>query len=323
MTDDLIYEKARLIHEHGINTFLSTVYGTPGETGEQMMKTLDMVADIKPTQCSGNVFYPLPKTKLYDRAVEIGYLDEEGEEKVRLGLSSFHHESILNHPHKDLAETLATMTPIYVKSPDWAKPALRFMIEHKMKRLALALYIALIPFTFTIIGRDAIKITLAMAWKGIRGEQPGLPGDGGAEVPIVGSSGGRVSAHLDHEDDDGLDPDRFRPAPIETRIRCRCGAAAPTTERQRSIRTPSALSRRRRRVRSRSVITASRTGRSDEPSTWRHGTGISTTVRPAARARVINSMSNANRSVVQAPTVAASRSRRRSFTPHCGSLVSR
>src|SRR5690606_17036950 len=147
--------------EHGINTFLSTVYGVPGETDEQMMKTFHMVAEMKPTQCSGNIFYPLPKTKLYDRAVEMGYLDEDGQEKVRLGLSSFHHESILDHPHKDLAETLATMTPIYAKAPDWAKPALRFMIDRRMKRLTLALYVALIPFTFTIIGKDGVKITLA------------------------------------------------------------------------------------------------------------------------------------------------------------------
>ena len=175
MTDDLIYSKARIIGEHGIGTFLSTVYGSPGETDVQMMKTLDMVTAMKPTQCSGNVFYPLPKTKLHDQAVEMGYLDEAGQETVRLGLSSFHHESILNHPYKDLAEVLATMTPIYAKAPKFVRPALRFMIEHRMKRAATLLYLALIPVTFTFIGKEGIRTSLAMMRRAIDSRKLRVP----------------------------------------------------------------------------------------------------------------------------------------------------
>jgi radical SAM superfamily enzyme YgiQ (UPF0313 family) len=161
MVDELIYEKAALIHEHGIRSFMSTIYGSPGETPEQMWKTLEMVDRTKPTQCSGNVFYPLPKTKLYDVAVELGQLSEEGQEKVRSGVSSFHQDSILDHPHADLAEMLAKVTPVYVKAPTWAKPLLRRMVERRMKRTAQALYAVLIPITFSTIGKEAARITLA------------------------------------------------------------------------------------------------------------------------------------------------------------------
>ncbi|MFZ4520003.1 MAG: B12-binding domain-containing radical SAM protein, partial [Microthrixaceae bacterium] len=161
MTDDLIYEKAALIHEHGIRSFMSTIYGSPGETPREMWKTLEMVDRTQPTQASGNVFYPLPKTKLYDTAVELGQLTEAGEEKVRNGESSFHQHSILEHPHADLAEMLAKVTPVYVKAPPWAKPLLRFMVEHRMKRTAQALYTVLIPITFSTIGKEAVRITLA------------------------------------------------------------------------------------------------------------------------------------------------------------------
>jgi hypothetical protein len=41
----------------------------------------------------------------------MGHLDEAGEEKVRQGVSGYHHESILKHPQKELAETLAKVTP--------------------------------------------------------------------------------------------------------------------------------------------------------------------------------------------------------------------
>jgi radical SAM superfamily enzyme YgiQ (UPF0313 family) len=168
MTDDLILGKAQMLHDHGIDIFASTVYGSPEETDVQMWKTLEMARAVKPWQCSGNVFYPLPKTKLYDLAVETGYLDEAGQEMVRRGESSFHHESILRHPHKELVETMARMTPIYAKAPAWALPALRWMIDRRMKRTALVLYLVLIPFTFPHVGRDGIKITISMASKSLR-----------------------------------------------------------------------------------------------------------------------------------------------------------
>lgn len=162
MTDELIYSKTDMIHQHGIGTFLSTIYGSPGETAPQMMKTLDMVAKIRPTQCSGNVFYPLPKTKLYDRAVELGELDEEGQALVQGGASGFHGASVLKHPESDLAEMLATMTPLYVKSPGPVRRVLRFFLEHRMKRTLRMLYVASAPITFTFIGREAVTSALAM-----------------------------------------------------------------------------------------------------------------------------------------------------------------
>lgn len=169
MKDELIHEKARLIHEHGIRSFMSTIYGSPLETPEQMWKTLDMVDAVKPSQCSGNVFYPLPKTKLYDLAVAEGYLDEAGQQAVRDGVSSFHQDSILNHPHGDLAEMLAKVTPVYVKAPTWAKPWLRRMVDRRMKRTAQALYAALIPVTFSTIGKEAVRVTLASTLAALRG----------------------------------------------------------------------------------------------------------------------------------------------------------
>jgi radical SAM superfamily enzyme YgiQ (UPF0313 family) len=168
MPDELIYRSAQLIKDAGIGLQVSCIYGNPGETKEQMFKTLHMVDKIKPTQSSAYVFYPFPKTKLHDMAVQQGYLDEEGQEKVRLGISGYHHESILKHPHKELAETLAKITPVYARSPEIFKPILRWMIDKRMKRAALALYVCLIPLTFPFLGVEGIKVTVRMAWKALR-----------------------------------------------------------------------------------------------------------------------------------------------------------
>ena len=168
MTDDLIYSKAAMIHNHGIGTFLSTIYGSPGENADQMMKTLDMVANIRPTQCSGNVFYPLPKTKLFDYAVEIGQLSPEGVKRVQTGDSGFHGSSILDHPEAELAEMLATMTPLYVKSPPSIRRVLRWMLDRRMRRSLRAVYVLSAPITFTFIGREAVSSAVAMTRAGLK-----------------------------------------------------------------------------------------------------------------------------------------------------------
>src|SRR5262249_36165758 len=87
----------------------------------------------------------------------------EGEEQVRRGISGYHHQSILKHPQKELAETLAKVTPIYVRAPRFLKPALRWMIRRHMRRTALALYVALIPLTFPFLGMEGINVTLRRA----------------------------------------------------------------------------------------------------------------------------------------------------------------
>ena len=159
----------------GIGLQISCIYGNPGETPEQMFQTLEMVDKIKPTQNSAYIFYPFPKTKMYDVCVKTGYLDAEGEKKVRQGISGYHHESILKHPHKELAETLAKITPIYARAPEFTKPFLRWMIKHRMKRMALFLYVCLIPLTFPFLGMEGIKVTLRMAWRAIRRPRPAQP----------------------------------------------------------------------------------------------------------------------------------------------------
>jgi radical SAM superfamily enzyme YgiQ (UPF0313 family) len=167
MTDELIFRSARLIKEAGIGLQISCIYGMPTETPAQMWKTLSMVEQIEPTQCSAYIFYPFPKTKLHEAAVQSGALTEDGQRKVRDGLSGYHHQSILEHPHKELAETLAKMTPIYARAPRPVRPLLRWLITHRFRRLAQFLYVALIPITFPFLGLEGIRITLKMAWRAL------------------------------------------------------------------------------------------------------------------------------------------------------------
>ncbi len=55
--------------------------------------------------------------------------------------------------------------------------------QRRMKRLALMLYIILIPLTFPYLGVEGIKVTLRMAWKSLTGRRsaPGI--EDAAESP--------------------------------------------------------------------------------------------------------------------------------------------
>jgi anaerobic magnesium-protoporphyrin IX monomethyl ester cyclase len=167
MTDQLIMEAARIVKQAGIGLQISCIYGSPTETPDQMFRTLEMVEKIQPMQSSSYVFYPFPKTKLYEIAVEAGELTPEGEQGVREGRSSYHHELVLDHPHKELAETLSKITPVYAKAPRFIRPVLRWMIRRRMKRSALFLYVMLIPIAFPSLGLEGVTITLKMAWRGL------------------------------------------------------------------------------------------------------------------------------------------------------------
>ncbi len=188
MKDELIYDKAKLIHDARHPIVHVDHLRQPGRDARA---DVEDARDGRPHRADasarGNVFYPLPKTKLYDIAVEMGQLTAEGEEKVRRGESSFHQDSILEHPHKELAEMLAKVTPVYVKAPKWAKPWLRRMVDRRMKRTAQALYAVLIPVTFSTIGKEAVRITLASTRAALRGgpRRRGRVGRASEVEPVV------------------------------------------------------------------------------------------------------------------------------------------
>jgi anaerobic magnesium-protoporphyrin IX monomethyl ester cyclase len=61
-----IYEASRRLKEAGIRTGFFLQYGYPGETREDIERTLAMVRDCRPDDIGISVSYPLPGTRFYD-----------------------------------------------------------------------------------------------------------------------------------------------------------------------------------------------------------------------------------------------------------------
>jgi radical SAM superfamily enzyme YgiQ (UPF0313 family) len=62
-----IHQASRLLHKAGIRVGFFLQYGYPGETMEDIEKTLQMVKECKPDEIGISVSYPLPGTKFYER----------------------------------------------------------------------------------------------------------------------------------------------------------------------------------------------------------------------------------------------------------------
>jgi radical SAM superfamily enzyme YgiQ (UPF0313 family) len=98
MTDEVLLRAGRTIMDAGIGLHVSCMFGIPGETAEQMWKTVGVVDEMRPDQASGFIFYPFPKTKMYHLAVEQGYLGPGGE---MVGRARLPPRLLLKHPEKD------------------------------------------------------------------------------------------------------------------------------------------------------------------------------------------------------------------------------
>jgi anaerobic magnesium-protoporphyrin IX monomethyl ester cyclase len=65
-----IYEATRKCHSHGIKVAFFLQFGYPGETREDIEKTLTMVRDLMPDDIGISVSYPLPGTPFHERVRE-------------------------------------------------------------------------------------------------------------------------------------------------------------------------------------------------------------------------------------------------------------
>lgn len=71
-----IYTAAERLRRHGIDVCFFLQFGYPGETDEDIEKTIKMVRDCRPDDIGISVSYPLPGTRFYERVK-----DELGEKR--------------------------------------------------------------------------------------------------------------------------------------------------------------------------------------------------------------------------------------------------
>lgn len=66
-TVEQIYEATRLLKKNGINPSLFIQFGYPGETKDDIVKTISMINELLPHEIGISISYPLPGTLFYDK----------------------------------------------------------------------------------------------------------------------------------------------------------------------------------------------------------------------------------------------------------------
>lgn len=75
MKNETIVEAAENIHKAGLNLYTFNMIGLPGDTPEQVNKTIELNIKLKTDYTWVTTFQPFPRTKLADYAIEKGWFD--------------------------------------------------------------------------------------------------------------------------------------------------------------------------------------------------------------------------------------------------------
>jgi radical SAM superfamily enzyme YgiQ (UPF0313 family) len=116
MTRDQIIETGRLLREHGIQNRIGNLIGLPGERFDQMLATLELNIEVKPSLGLANIFVPFPALELTEYAQKEGYLDPENATNLP---RDFFTRSVLNFTpgmHRRIRK-LMPLFPIFVRFP--------------------------------------------------------------------------------------------------------------------------------------------------------------------------------------------------------------
>lgn len=116
MSDASILQAAELFNKYGIKHRINNVIGSPGETFEQMLKTLDLNIKAKPYLSTAHIFIPFQGLTLTNYALENGFVDKEN---LKTLPSTFAEDTVLNFSlaEKLRIRKLMLLFPIVVKFP--------------------------------------------------------------------------------------------------------------------------------------------------------------------------------------------------------------
>ncbi len=114
MTDEQILAAANLLNKYLIQHRIGNVVGLPGETREQMLKTLEINIRAKPNLAVANIFMPFPGLRLTQYAISHGYYTPHD----RLP-RSFYERSVLNFSSEDNCwlQKLMLLFSVFVRYP--------------------------------------------------------------------------------------------------------------------------------------------------------------------------------------------------------------
>ncbi len=136
VTDEGILNAAELFNKYKIKHRINNVIGIPGESFEQMLKTLDLNIRAKPYLSSAHIFIPFQGLQLTDYAISSGYLNPT---KTQTLPNTYADNTVLNFSEEDKVriKKLMLLFPILTRFPYLYNNKFLFRIAFKMPIMIL------------------------------------------------------------------------------------------------------------------------------------------------------------------------------------------
>ena len=114
MSNDTISKAFATAHAAGLHTSAFVMFGLPYETREDILETVQLLADIQPGRFRWAIFFPFPNTAAYEISRQGGFIDFA----LMGSLNNFTEESCLNFgPEQNLwLQKLQKIFPWYVNA---------------------------------------------------------------------------------------------------------------------------------------------------------------------------------------------------------------
>jgi anaerobic magnesium-protoporphyrin IX monomethyl ester cyclase len=135
-----IYASTRILRKHNIHPSFFIQFGYPGETKDDIRKTIDMINELLPFEIGISVSYPLPGTLFYER-VKTQLQDKANwtdSDELALMFRNTYAPAFYKQLHRYVHKSYRQHVAIDTLKKLWAKPfSLRF---GKMKKALSFLY---------------------------------------------------------------------------------------------------------------------------------------------------------------------------------------
>jgi len=151
-----IIDDAKLLKKYNIIIWSSVIFGSPGETMEQMRESFDLVREIGSDCISTFLMYPFPNTDIADYAIQNNFLSRDDYENIKNGESSYHKDTYIKLNDKDKTLVMKFILPIYNRYPA-LKPLVEFLIRKGYVKVSKLLYLFGTLTTFSHYGRTRFR----------------------------------------------------------------------------------------------------------------------------------------------------------------------
>lgn len=155
----------RVCKDAGIKTFAFNIVGLPGERVEQMLDTVKLNADVMADVTRVTIFYPYPKTKLYDLCAEMNILTDNV-------VIDYAQDSMLDFTkvHSNRVLFIRRYFPVLVKIYRFLRVRQKVKAERNLDKLLVSSWSAKITFPllnklYEFVRNSAVLDRWAMAFR--------------------------------------------------------------------------------------------------------------------------------------------------------------